>query len=95
MANISGRAFPSLRVPASWRDEERSLIRQIEDLFDRLFLGNFKIRPGSKLAQSVTDYAYPVGSIYICESDTNPAAKLGGEWEAVTSSIGYAWKRIK
>lgn len=95
MANISGRAFSSLRIPARWQEEERSLVRQIEDLFDRLFLGNFKIRPGSKLAQSVTDYAYPVGSIYICESDTNPAAELGGEWEAVTSSIGYAWKRTK
>lgn len=37
MANISGRHFSPFRIPAGWNEEERSLVRQIQDLFDRLF----------------------------------------------------------
>lgn len=37
MANISGRRFASFRIPERWGEQERSLVRQIQDLFDRVF----------------------------------------------------------
>lgn len=95
MANQSGRSFPSLRIPARWQDEERSLVRQIEDLFDRLFLGNFKVRSGSKLAKSMANQLYPVGCIYSSADSTDPQTLFGGEWTSVTVSSGYAWQRTK
>ena len=97
MANQSGRSFPSLRIPARWQEDERSLVRQIEDLFDRLFLGNYRIRPGSPLAKSVTNIVYPVGSIYSCDENTNPNKLFAGTWTliAVTIGIENLWKRTE
>lgn len=37
MPNPIGRAFAPFRIPSKWNEEERSLVRQIQDLFDRLF----------------------------------------------------------
>ena len=93
--NIIGRSSPALHVPDTWQGPARSFAIRVQEVIDQLFFGNYKIRAGSKLAKSVTDYAYPVGSIYICDSDTNPGTKLGGTWVSVTSSIGYAWKRTE
>ena len=96
MANISGRPYASLRIPARWQEEERSLVRQIQDLFDRLFLGNRLVRKNSKEMKSMANLLYPVGSIYMnISNSTTPAEIFGGEWEAVTVSPGYGWKRTK
>lgn len=41
------------------------------------------------LAQFVLDKLYPVGSIYLETTNTNPSDKLGGTWEAYGSSDTY------
>ena len=43
MDKHSGRWYAPFRIPAKWGEEERSLVRQIQDLFDRVF-GKFLSR---------------------------------------------------
>lgn len=38
---------------------------------------------------NIIDKLYPVGSIYLETTNTNPSAKLGGEWTAYGSSDSY------
>lgn len=41
------------------------------------------------LANIILDKLYPVGSIYLETTNTNPSAKLGGEWTTYGSSDSY------
>lgn len=95
MANITGRAFHPIRIPARWQEEERTLVRQIEDLFDRLFLGNYMARRESKLVKSMANAIYPVGCVYSSMDSTSPQTLFGGEWTSIATSTGYAWQRTK
>lgn len=50
-------------------------------------------------ANQLLEYIYPVGSVYISQNDTDPAAIFGGTWEdSGTGTIGELsvnmWKRI-
>lgn len=50
-----GANHEPLRVPAEWRDQERGFVRQVEDLFSRLFAKlNNLIRKTDKLDAAVS-----------------------------------------
>ena len=55
--------------------------------------GAWDIRWGGR---SLLEAVYPVGSIYLSAANTDPAALLGGAWQALGQTIGtgiYAWER--
>lgn len=39
--------------------------------------------------------AHPVGSIYACNTPTNPGVTYGGTWQALVSADSFKWLRLK
>lgn len=39
--------------------------------------------------------AHPVGSIYACNTPTNPGVTYGGTWQALASADSFKWLRVK
>lgn len=43
-----------------------------------------------KLAQEIFDIIYPVGTIYMCDNETNPSSRFGGTWVILPSGHIYS-----
>ena len=39
--------------------------------------------------RSILDYLYPVGSVYISNTNKNPSSKLGGTWSLIKKDLSY------
>lgn len=69
-----------------WETVRGDLVEELEKI--QLFI--------RRLAISVVDDAYPIGTVYLTTSLANPADLLGsGTWQALTPISGInAWERI-
>ena len=45
--------------------------------------------PKLKIAQDLLDILYPVGSVYMSTSSTNPSSLFGGQWTQITGRFLY------
>lgn len=68
--------------------ENQAVARGIEQIRTATLNGINQVRTDAEIWKqevlaSVLDYNYPVGSVYVSSTNTNPAATLGGTWELV------------
>lgn len=76
-----------LVIPSRWEEEEKRFALRLRDLIENLF----------KKIGGMKNQLYPIGSVYITQSDNNPQAWLGGIWEqaAITQEGFHYWLRTK
>lgn len=77
MANISGRRFVPFRIPAGWKEEERSLVRQIQDLFDRVF---HRLHRTVRFTKTYTGVVIPSNGYVKLDSIDDFAAPISRSW---------------